>query len=201
MQLHVIRGRDAARHADLMEQVWRLRYQTFVVDFGWTLPMARDGREIDQFDGDDTVHFALCEGDRLLVYSRVLPTTGPHLLADVYPHMAVEVPRRETTLEWSRLCVPRNTRGRRPSGFHSMLRHVIAHALDEGADELSLQGHPDWILSFERIGIPTRPIGLGAVCDGSLVVPFVAAISEGSVRALDHIMAQPDLRPEPAARL
>lgn len=201
MQLQVIRGRDAGRHPELMEQAWRLRYQTFVVDYGWTLPMARDGREIDQFDIDDTVHFALCEGDRLLVYSRLLPTTGPHLLADVYPHMASEVPRRETTFEWSRLCVPQNTRGRRPSGFHSMLRHVIAYALDRGVDELSLQGHPDWILSFERIGIPTRPIGLGAVCDGSLVVPFVATISEDAVRALDHIIAQPDVRVAPAARV
>ncbi len=32
------------------------------------------------------------------------------------------------------------------------------------------------------------------------VVPFVATISEDAVRALDHIIAQPDVRVAPAAR-
>jgi acyl-homoserine lactone synthase len=200
MKLTLIHGCDADRHPALMDQIWRLRFQTFAVDYGWTLPMAAEGRERDQFDTDDTIHFALCEGERLIVYSRLNPTIGPNLLADVYPHMAAEIPQRETTLEWSRLCVPRAIRGRRPSGFHSMLRHVIAYALDAGADEISLQGHPDWILSFERIGIPTRPIGLGAVLDGTPIVPFIASISDGSVAALDHLMVQPALDAARSAR-
>jgi acyl-homoserine lactone synthase len=190
MDLRIIQGAEAHRHADLLDGAFRLRHEIFIVERNWRSLRSVAGREVDDFDHDDARHFVIVESGRVAVYSRLLPTTGPHLLADIYPHLVVgEPPRGPSIWEWTRMCVAPWFRDRRPSGFHHMARFVIAHALAEGIEQLSIQAHPDWILSFERIGVRSRPLGLPAILDGELVVPFVLRIEPPDLDEIDHAIA------------
>ncbi len=101
--IHIVTPANAHRYADAMEQAWRLRHDIFVAEKGWTELARPDGREIDQFDTPHAVHFLAMEGDAVIGYSRLLPTTRPHLLSDVLPQLCeVERPVGPQIWEWTR---------------------------------------------------------------------------------------------------
>ena len=69
-----------ARHA-------RYRYRVFVEMLGWDLKV-HDGQEVDQFDRDDTLYVVALDGDDDVIgTARLLPTTRPYLLGEVFPQL------------------------------------------------------------------------------------------------------------------
>lgn len=71
----------------VMKKIGEYRHRVFVQTLGWSLP-AQGGLEFDQFDRDDTVHAWVTHADgRALGVARLLPTTSPYLLADVFPNL------------------------------------------------------------------------------------------------------------------
>ncbi|HQG29590.1 MAG TPA: acyl-homoserine-lactone synthase, partial [Candidatus Ozemobacteraceae bacterium] len=83
--VHIITSRNAHLYEQELESCYRLRHQVFVEERGWNAIRRPDGREIDQFDTPSATHLAVIRDGKLAAYSRILPTTEPHLLSDVYP--------------------------------------------------------------------------------------------------------------------
>src|SRR4051812_19964745 len=80
------------------------RYRVFVEKLGWELDTAK-GEERDQFDRPDTVHvLALDDDDAPIGCARLLPTTAPYLLSDVFPQLlnGLAMPRSPQIWELSR---------------------------------------------------------------------------------------------------
>lgn len=71
-------------HAVIRGQA-QYRHKVFVQTLHWNLP-CRDGIESDQFDRQDTVYVvALDDDDEVVGTARLLPTTRPYLLSEVFP--------------------------------------------------------------------------------------------------------------------
>ncbi|TXN42240.1 GNAT family N-acetyltransferase, partial [Methylobacterium sp. WL18] len=100
----VIDDDNISRHGDLMDKIYRFRHALFVERLNWEACRRPDGREIDQFDGPGCIHLAYLEGGAVTAYTRLLPTTRPHLLTEVYPHRAERgpAPRGAAVYEWTR---------------------------------------------------------------------------------------------------
>lgn len=111
--LKIIRGRDASEHIRELDLAFQLRHRVFVEERRWENLRSPDGRETDQFDHDEAVHFLLYGGDnRLIGYQRLLPTTRPHLLSEVHPHLCeIDMPKGPEIFEWTRFAVERSHRG------------------------------------------------------------------------------------------
>lgn len=63
------------------------RHKIFVERLGWQLQI-KDGAELDQFDRPDTVYVvAKDERNGILGCARLLPTTRPYLLGEVFPQL------------------------------------------------------------------------------------------------------------------
>jgi N-acyl-L-homoserine lactone synthetase len=63
------------------------RYRVFVERLGWGLK-TDGGAELDQFDRADTVYLVAQANDaRICGCARLLPTTRPYLLAEVFPEL------------------------------------------------------------------------------------------------------------------
>ena len=84
------------------------RKQVFIDQLKWDLPVL-DGRfELDQFDTPDARYLILLDPDDLRhrASARLLPTTAPHLLGDIYPHLCADGPPTGTRMwEISRFCL------------------------------------------------------------------------------------------------
>ena len=104
--IKIIVGNDA-ENQDILHKCFKLRHKIFVIEKKWEALRRSDGLEIDQFDTNDAIHIAFLDNDDVVAYSRLLPTTKPHLLSDVYPQMingAINY-RQNHVYEWTRFCV------------------------------------------------------------------------------------------------
>ena len=99
--------------ADLSE-MHRQRKVVFVDRAGWTVPVAGDC-EIDCYDREETMYLlAKAQPDgQVLASARLLPTTGPHLMTDLFAAACREAqPRGPNVWEVSRFCTTPELNGR-----------------------------------------------------------------------------------------
>jgi N-acyl-L-homoserine lactone synthetase len=103
----VIDALNRKRFGDVLDEMHRLRARVFGDRLGWEVEVT-NGMEIDRFDALDPVHFVgLDDEGHVISCLRVLQTTGPHMLSDVF-HAILdgEPPLRSATLwESTRFCV------------------------------------------------------------------------------------------------
>lgn len=88
---HIVAGSLDELPSDIRRALGVFRHRVFVQRLGWALPDARDDAtsEWDQFDGKDTVHIVALEpGPSVCGCARLMPTTGPYLLRDLFPELA-----------------------------------------------------------------------------------------------------------------
>ncbi len=84
----------------------RHRKHTFVDTLGWHLPTRAD-QEIDTYDGPHTIYLIARPHPTAAVAAsaRLLPTTGSHLMGDLFPHICTDgAPRGDALWEASRFC-------------------------------------------------------------------------------------------------
>lgn len=97
-------GHQLKEHPTLREAMFRLRHQLFFEKLNWAVSSI-DGMEYDQFDRDDTVYILYLEDGKILASFRLLPTTKPYLLSEVFHELAEDyVPRADHVWELSRYC-------------------------------------------------------------------------------------------------
>lgn len=123
----VVDALNRSRFEDVLDEMFRLRARVFEGRLGWDVSV-RDGKEIDQFDGLDPAYvIGLDDAGHVVACARLLQTTGPHMLSDVFHGiLRGEPPLRSATLwESTRFCVDtqRLGRGRGPN--------TVAHATQE----------------------------------------------------------------------
>lgn len=80
-----IEGIDRHLHPELFEEMFRMRAAVFADRLGWDVVVV-DGREVDRFDAEDPLYlFAVDDATQQLRGAvRLLPTTGPNMLRDVF---------------------------------------------------------------------------------------------------------------------
>lgn len=191
----IIAGADVAKHPELMEDVWRLRHEVFVDEYGWSDIARPDGREIDRFDDEHAAHF-LCHLDGELVgYSRMLPTTRPHLLSDVYPHLCDEELIRDPQVwEWTRYAVAKPHRGRgRKLGpvANELLTAIVAWGLQNDRRSMLIQMNPLWMLVLVQLQFKPRPLGIIQKMDGADVLAVQCGFDRRTLARLREMQPAP----------
>ena len=143
--MNLVSGARERLLPDLYSRVAHYRHQVFVDRLGWRL-QTRDGAELDQFDRPDTVYVIAEDSHQNIVgCARLLPTTGPYLLGDVFPQLlnGLSPPRSPDVWELSRFCavdLSRKVHGERYHRSSStavrLLEESIACAAAHGARRL-----------------------------------------------------------------
>lgn len=99
----------------LVDEIYRLRHRVFKNSLDWDVECLH-GREIDQFDTEDAVYGAVTdEFGEIEGCFRLLPTTGPYMLRDIFPILlhGQPAPSDPRIMECSRFAVLPNSGARR----------------------------------------------------------------------------------------
>jgi acyl-homoserine lactone synthase len=94
-----------------LEEMYRIRHDIYVGRRGWKALERPDGRDVDQFDRENTVYLLGLEpGGHVTAGLRLNPTTGPHLIRDVFPHTITEgsIPVGDSIYEFTRWFVAKD---------------------------------------------------------------------------------------------
>lgn len=103
----VVDALNRHKYNELLDEMFKLRKRVFHDRLGWEVDIT-DGKEIDMFDNLHPAYLiALDDEGDLVGCMRILQTTGPHMLADVFIDiMDGEPPVRSAQLwEVTRFCV------------------------------------------------------------------------------------------------
>jgi acyl-homoserine lactone synthase len=188
--VHVVTGDNRHLYEDQLQQHFRLRHQIFVEERGWKDLRGSDGREIDRYDNEHAVYLLAIDGERVVGGQRLYPTLLPHMISDVFAHMAGRgIPRSVDVFEWTRYFVVRERRTGRTDC--RLLAAVQEFCLDEGVTELTAVVEMWWLPRWQQAGFKIRPLGLSTLVEGQ---PCVAAAIRISQQSLDHVRGLAGLR-------
>jgi acyl-homoserine lactone synthase len=173
--VHIVTSANCHRYEEALEQSYRLRHRVYVDELKWRgLPPRDDGRELDQFDTPDAVHLLYLENGTVFGGTRLVSTTQPHLLSEVFAHFAAirGVPRQPDIAEWTRFYVaPERREEHKASRVGSIvLASMVDYALQEGLSAVSALMNTFWLPRFLGYGWRVRPLGLPDVHDGEWLV-------------------------------
>jgi acyl homoserine lactone synthase len=163
----VIEQYNAHKYSDLMDEMFRLRARVFHDRLKWDVQVA-DGMERDKYDELGPVYLVSTDDAARKVKGslRLLPTTGPTLLADIFSDTcpaAVQL-SAPTIWECTRFCLDENLlgRGRREEQIEALT--VLIAALGEVAVRAGIQsilGNFDstMLKLYRRIGCEVEVLG------------------------------------------
>jgi acyl-homoserine lactone synthase len=103
--IYIVDRTNRAGFSTQLEDMFRIRHEIYVERRGWAALAKPDGRDIDQFDTDNTVYLlGVNDSGQVTAGLRLNPTTGPHLIRDVFPHAVTKmgIPMSERVMEFTR---------------------------------------------------------------------------------------------------
>jgi acyl homoserine lactone synthase len=166
------------------------RRQVFVEQLGWDLPSADSRFERDQFDREDTIYIvARDESGAICGCARLLPTTHPYLLQEVFPFLLatdILAPESPDVWELSRFAVNPSLRGEESASWavRPMLASVVECAAKLGTKQLIGVTFLSMERLFRRIGIHAHRAGPAQRIDGRMVVACWIDIDRQTLTAL-----------------
>ena len=99
--MQFVSGTSADLATDVMMGLARYRHRVFVEMLGWPLQTPEHGLELDQFDREDTVYVVARDAiDEVVGTARLLPTSRPYLLGEVFPQLLHGQPLPSTPEVW-----------------------------------------------------------------------------------------------------
>ncbi len=98
--IHIVTPERAHFYRDELREMHRLRYRVFKERMHWDVD-GENGEEYDEFDDCEATYLlAYDRPDELAGAWRVLPTTGPYMLRDVFSHLLEDMPAPRDSLIW-----------------------------------------------------------------------------------------------------
>ena len=128
-------NRHFGQHLDLLTEMYRLRRRVFKDRLDWTVSVSGD-LELDVYDALNPTYLLVMSGeDNLVGGVRLLPTTGPTMLADTFPVLlgGQPAPRSERILESSRFCVDTKLASELAENGLNRATFILFAAMIEGA--------------------------------------------------------------------
>lgn len=157
----------------LLDAMHRDRKRIFVDRLRWKVPVVDGQFEIDQFDTPAAVYLIASDPSRQkhLASVRLLPSTGPHLLGDLFPFLCEDgVPTGEHIWEITRLCTsPDAGRADSPRLRGLLAAGLFEFALLHGISQLTGVAHVEWLSQVLAAGWECAPLGPLHIVDGESI--------------------------------
>ena len=163
----VVEPQNAGQHSGLLEDMFRLRARVFHDRLRWDVRV-KDGMERDRYDDEAPVYILHTDDEtgELIGSLRLLPTTGPTLLADFFADTAPDAAQLTSPFIWecTRFCVDETKFGpgdRQALTFASasLVAAIGQVALDAGIETILGNFDAPMLRLYRRIGCKVDVLG------------------------------------------
>lgn len=182
--IKVITSDNIDDNPELMDKIWRFRHAQFVERLGWRELASESGRETDRFDTDDAIHLVAEKEGKVVGYSRLLRTSGPHLLSDVYPEIMQgrPWPRDRRVYEWTR-CITDVDAGRfgDVQASHLLITGVLEFCLTAGIKGMIVETHPRLVAWMVETGYEVEPLQMPQLLNGVPIAPVYIGATDAAL--------------------
>ncbi|WP_315702865.1 MULTISPECIES: acyl-homoserine-lactone synthase [unclassified Bradyrhizobium] len=186
-EIHVVRKDNRHLYESYFDPYFRLRHDIYVKQRKWMALDRPDGREIDQFDTEDSVYLFCLDQGQLIGAMRAVPTLLPTLMSEIFPYLNIRGPiHRPDIYELSRIFVIPERRGEHagPRIDMLLLTAIMEYGISIGLSGFSIVLESWWLPRFERCGWKARPLGLPRMIDGMSVLAVLVDCDEATWKSL-----------------
>jgi len=193
----VIDGGNRRYFGEDLAAMYCHRKAVFIDRAGWNLPVVA-GQEIDRYDLlEDTVYLLAKEEPYgpVLASARLLTTTGPHLMRDLYPaSYRAALPSGPTVREASRYCTAPGIggRGKRLHLLWEIICGILETALDQGITQIIFAANSALLPLALECGWNAKIIGPTLTDGNDEITPVVAAVTPGGLRNVRTLHGIPE---------
>jgi N-acyl-L-homoserine lactone synthetase len=184
--VHIVSSANRSGFKSQIDQMHRDRKRVFVDWLRWKVPVVDGKYEIDQFDCPNAIYLINCDPQtgRHLASLRLLPSTQPHLLQDVFPILCDgPVPVGEDVMELTRFCVsPDVAKADAVRLMNQMWVAAVEYALLFGISRYSCISHLQFVSLMLSSGWDAVPLGLPQNVDGEMVGAILFSITTETLR-------------------
>jgi acyl-homoserine lactone synthase len=155
-----------------MRGMFEARKRVFVDLLGWDLPVLAGRYEVDQFDDAHARYLILTDREhRHLASARLLPTTRPHILGDLFAELCEDAPPQGPHIyEITRFCLERSASAQRRRDARNQLVSALAdYALANGITAYTGVAEIGWLQQILAFGWRCRPLGMPKQIDGMVL--------------------------------
>ncbi|PJG49624.1 autoinducer synthase [Sphingobium sp. LB126] len=187
--IRIIEGAEKPGTNPLLDAMHRDRKRVFVDFRKWNVPVVNGEFEIDQFDGPRTVY--CIASDEYGAHNgsiRLLPSTAPHILGDLFPELCdEEVPTGPGIWELTRACLsPRLTPMARKQTRNALTTAVVEYALYRGITAYTCIADSGWWSQVLALGWDCRPLGLPRLIDRTMTGALQIEITPATPTLLEQ---------------
>lgn len=161
--VQVLTAALANREDTALQAMFAARKEVFVDLLKWNLPVAAGRFEIDQFDDDYARYIILLDRcGKHLASARLLPTTRPHILSELFEALCDGVvPQDVDTFEITRFCIDRSlSAAARLRARNHLITALVEHALDQGITRYTAVTDLSFLQQIVEFGWECRPLGM-----------------------------------------
>lgn len=188
-------GRDE-QFAAIHSAMWQDRRRVLIDRLGWDLRSPDGLHEQDQYDGEQTLYLIVWQAEtgRHLGSVRLLPSTGPHMLNDIFPHLCEDgVPVGPDVWEITRLVTaPGLNRTEALQVRRQLSLALFEHALAHGIARYTMVTHLPWLPSLLSIGWNAEPLGLPHGDGDAAIAALQIMVDAGTLARLRAAWELPD---------
>lgn len=180
----VVTASNRHRYEPQLAAMHRDRARVFVEAWGWPLSVTSDGLEIDRYDAGEALYLIDSEeGTPHLSSLRLLPTTGPHLMGDVFADLCESGPIvGEDVWEISRLCTSPDLHAERVRPIRNRLgRAMLEFGFLFGISRFVGVTNLAFLSRMLAFGWDCAPLGLPREMDGVQIGAFVIENTPASI--------------------
>lgn len=180
--IYVVDSSNRDAYQAQLEDMYRIRHDIYVGRRGWKALAKPDGRDIDQFDTDDTVYLlGLDEYGHVTSGLRLNPTTEPHLISTVFPHAVTfgDIPVDGRIYEFTRYFVvpDRVDRMKRRQAAGELLVAMFEYGLCSGLTHFSLLCDSFFLNTALEMRWKVQPLGLPTAYDEGTCIAILFEVS------------------------
>lgn len=197
--MQTISGKGLTFSSELNIEIAEYRHKIFIERLGWSLPV-ENGRELDQFDDDDTLYVIARESEGPICgCARLLPTTKPYLLSEIFPHLlgGAPVPRAHDVWELSRFAaatISQNSTIDAASNTRNLLAAAVKSAAEQGAKRLITVSPLAIERLLHRMQVHAHRAGPPVLVDGKPVFACWIELDAKTFDALGVTPAEPPMQ-------
>lgn len=203
--MQTIIGRSREFSPELETALAEYRHTIFIERLGWPLP-TENGMERDQFDRPDTLYIVAREPNGTICgCARLLPTTEPYLLSEVFRHLLAGVPVPHTREVWelSRFAAATTDSDSAvdaASNTRNLLAAAVKSAAEQGATRLITVSPLGVERLLQRMGVHAHRAGPPVLIDGKPIFACWIEIDGQTLDALGIAPVEPLLQNPEAER-
>jgi len=187
--METICGKRSEFSLELENAMAAYRHKIFIERLGWPLPV-ENGQERDQFDHPDTLYVVARDLEGAICgCARLLPTTEPYLLGEVFPQLmgGAPIPRSHEVWELSRFAaatVNGNATVDAAINTRKVLAAAVRSAMRQGAKRLITVSPLGIERLLHRMGVHAHRAGPPMQADGKPIFACWIEIDEQTLNAL-----------------